>query len=157
MIWLVRVLSMYVHSVLHADKFWHFNPEIDKYLCNKKSVDNIIYFSLILRLLFLYSAFPVRSAAPSVPFATVGPASDTAGIMQISLLIDPGNKIDYKVPMRLFIHFYRVFTYSSNSKYHAWAMPGKFQILHNDSESTLIKVWSMGSSSVRYDKSLWIV
>ena len=41
----------------------------------------------------------MRSAAPSVPFATVGPASDTAGIMQISPLIDPGKKIDYKVPM----------------------------------------------------------
>ena len=114
----------YKHSVLHADKLWHSNPEIDKYLCNKKSVDNIIYFfsillyynsstpaktHAVLDCLFLYCAFSC-SAAPSVPLAIGGPASDTAGTMQILPLIDPVNKIDYEVPMRLFIHFYRVFT-----------------------------------------------
>ena len=29
------------HSVLHADKPTHSNPEIDKYPCNKKSANNI--------------------------------------------------------------------------------------------------------------------
>ena len=111
--------------MLHADKLRHSNPEIDKYLCNKKSVDNIIYFSSILLYhnsstaakthavldsYFCTVLLPAHSAAPSVPIATGGPASDTAGIMQISSLIGPGNKIDYKVPMRLFIHFYLIFT-----------------------------------------------
>ena len=31
----------YKPSVLHADKLRHSHPEIDKYFCNKKSVDNI--------------------------------------------------------------------------------------------------------------------
>lgn len=31
----------YKHNVLHADKLRHSNPEIDKYPCNKKSVNNI--------------------------------------------------------------------------------------------------------------------
>ena len=30
----------YRHSVINADKLRYSNPDIDKYLCNKKSVDN---------------------------------------------------------------------------------------------------------------------